>query len=243
MKSTCIICQKEFEYQEIKQDGNFDLSFLRPTVCSTQCETHYRQVKAEEGNKNLFYRILDLMPDTYRGVKLEDFDEMNIIHGGSKKQVTAKDLLSRFFKSDYWNLTLASANYGNGKTRLGLYALAIAAFKGIYRTTEIHEISDSGYYSALSITKILKSENFDSKQIKLKLFCRSRILMIDDLGQEDKRDSGEIAGILKVREENNRKTIITTNLTDDEIRERYTGRISSRIQKGIFQVVGEDYRR
>ena len=67
--------------------------------------------------------------------------------------------------------------------------------------------------------------------------------MIDDLGQENERDSGEIAGILKVREENNLKTIITTNLTSDKIESRYTGRISSRIQKGIFQVVGEDYRR
>lgn len=238
-----MICQKEFEYPEIQSTGQFDLSFLKPTVCSDECESTYYQQKAEEANRNLFYRILKLLPDTYKGVKLSDFDEMNIIHGGSKKQVTAKDLLSRFFKSDYWNLTLASSNYGNGKTRLGLYALAVAALKGIYRTTEIHEISDAGYYSALSITKMLKTENFDSKQLKMKLFCRSRILMIDDLGQENERDSGEIAGILKVREENNLKTIITTNLTSDKIESRYTGRISSRIQKGIFQVVGEDYRR
>jgi len=245
MKTKCMICDGDIEYNSVNKSKNdiIDLSSLKPTICSDQCESRYYQLEAEKVNKNLFYRILKLMPDAYSGVKLSDFDEMNIIHEGSKKPIKAKDLLSRFFKSDYWNLTLGSVNYGNGKTRLGLYALAVAAYKGIYRTSEIHELTDAGYYSALSITKILKTENFDSKQFKMKLFCRSRILMIDDLGQEDKRDSGEIAGILKVREENNRKTIITTNLTDQQIIERYSGRISSRIQKGVFQVIGEDLRR
>ena len=245
MKTKCIICNGEIDFKTVEKDKAdiIDLSLLRPTICSTQCESRYHQLEAEKVNKNLFYRILKLMPDAYRNIKLSDFDEMNIIHEGSKKPIKAKDLLSRFFQSDYWNLTLGSANYGNGKTRLGLYALAVAAYKGIYRTSEIHEMSDAGYYSALYITKILKTENFDSKQLKMKLFCRSRILMIDDLGQEHERDSGEIAGILKVREENSRKTIITTNLTDVQIVERYSGRISSRIQKGVFQVIGEDYRR
>lgn len=242
MNSLCIVCQKTFEYKPIKTGGTLNLSALRPTVCSNECHEVYQQIEAQKARVEAFRRILKVVPDCYQGVKLSDFADMKLEHAMTGQSITASDLLSRYLKNPYWNLTLGSTNYGTGKTRLGLFALAVAASKGIYRTSEIHTIQDAGYYSALSITKTLRTESFDSKQFHMKLFCGSRILMIDDLGQENERDSGEIAGILKVREENNRKTIITTNLDEDGLKERYSGRIASRLARGVFQVIGEDWR-
>jgi len=240
MKTNCIECNSEFDYIPAQNALGVNLSDLKPTLCTSECESIYRAKTQAEVSKNVFYRILNIMPDAYKGVKMDDFNNTPICQGG--KEYKFQDLVQRYCNSQYWNISLFSPQYGNGKTRMGLYMLACLALKGIYKTREIHNIQDAGYYSAIDIVKILKTETFDAKQYQLKRFYSSRALMIDDLGQEPKQFSTEIAGILKVREETYRKTIITSNCTKEELMERYTGRIYSRIAKGAFLVKGSDYR-
>ena len=247
MKTNCMECKKEFEYDECTDLLGANTSIMKPSICSHRCETLVYNKMALEVNRNVFRRILNVLPEAYKSVKMEDFEKMELRHVSSweKNQTLKKatDIISRFANSDYWNITFASENYGNGKTRLSLYILACLGLKGVYRTKDIGTIQDAGYYSALDMVKLLKTEVFDTNQYNLKRFYRAKVLLIDDLGQEDKRDSGEIAGILKIREENNLKTIITTNCDPIQMEERYTGRISSRIAKGVFHVLGEDYRK
>lgn len=247
MITSCMECGKEIEYDECPNLFGIDASIFKPSICSIQCETRVYNKMALEVNRNVFRRILNVLPDAYKSVKMEDFENMDLRHVSTWEQnqtlKKATDIISRFCKSDYWNITFASENYGNGKTRLSLYILACLGLKGIYRTKDIGTVQDAGYYSALDIIKLLKTETFDTNQYNLKRFYRATVLLIDDLGQENIKDSGEIAGILKIREENNLKTIITTNLNPKQMEERYTGRISSRIAKGVFHVLGGDYRK
>jgi len=240
----CTYCKEIYELEDGTKiaDEMAAIGFRLQGTCSDECETALRKQIRQQGLKELYLTTLEKMPDAYRGVKLSDFDDMEIIHALSGKSVEANDMIKRYCNSDYWNLTLGSAQYGNGKTRLGLYVLARLKLHGFNYRNDISDIQDAGYFSAIDICKALKTETFERNQHKIKVFCRAGALMIDDLGQEDKRDSGVIAGILKVREENKRKTIITTNLNREALEERYTGRISSRIAKGVFNVIGKDHR-
>lgn len=242
--TTCIQCNKVFEYPEIKPVFGVDLSDLKPSLCSSQCESRFEEQRQREVSKNVFYRILNVLPEAYKGVCMADFAKMELKSEASQKTfVGVEDLVKRFCNSEYWNLSLFSPNTGNGKTRFGLYLLACLALKGIYRTREVATIQDAGYYSAIDIVKILKTETYDAKQFNLKRFYKARVLMIDDLGQEPDQFSAEIAGILKVREETYKKTIITSNLSKSELINRYTQRVYSRIYKGAFLVGGEDRRK
>lgn len=247
MKTNCIVCQSVIDFKACSEVFGFNIGGTGPTICSDQCLAQKREEIAKEVSKNVFSKMLEVMPDCYKGVKMEDFDEMALRHVNTwpkTKTVTpVKDMIKRYCRDKYWNITLASGDYGNGKTRLSLYILACLAYKGIYHVKNPTNIQEAGYWSALDIVKKLKTETFDSKQYQLNKFYRTQVLLIDDLGQEEKRDSGDIAGILKVREENQRKTIITTNLSPSEMDERYTGRIASRIANGVFDVIGGDYRK
>lgn len=242
-KSKCIVCGKEFTFKPQNENiFGIDISSLKPTICSNECEYAYQQEKQREVNENTFWSILKNMPDAYMGVKMEDFQKMDIIHAKSGKSISAKEIIKRFTESEYWNLTLQSEQYGNGKTRLGLYTLACAALKGIYRTTDMQNIHDCGYFSAIEITDILRQGSYESRDYHKRLFSRARILMIDDLGQEEKKYKQDLEGIIKNREENNRKTIITTNKSQSALKELYSERVVSRIMKGVFVVNGEDLR-
>ncbi len=242
--STCRICQKSFEYPELGGVLGVNISDYKAPVCSTQCETHARALAQREDFKKTFNRILSVMPDAYKGVKMSDFDEMELIHGQSKnKSKGTKDIIERFCNSDYWNISLHSPITGNGKTRLGLYILACLSLKGIYRGSGVGNIQEAGYYSAIDISKLLKTETFDSKQYHLQRFYNARVLMIDDLGQESGQSShDDIASIIKIREENKRKTIITFNNTKEDLEKKYSARVYSRISKGLFIVMGQDRR-
>lgn len=247
LKTNCKECGLEFEYPSCEDVLGVNLSDSKPSVCSSQCETRAMDKITKEINRNVFSRILGVVPEVYKGVKMADFENMELRHVNSwkknKKLKNATDIIKNFCNSDYWNVTFVSGeNYGNGKTRLSLYILACLGLKGQYRTKDIGNIQDAGYYSALDIIKLLKTETFDTNQYNIKKFYRAKVLLIDDLGQENPKDSLELAGILKIREENNLKTIITTNKSPEEMEKLYTGRISSRIAKGVFHVLGGDYR-
>lgn len=242
MINKCIQCGADIHYEPAGNILNVGLGSIKPTICSDQCEAQNREERQAIANKNLFYRIIKVVPETYKGIKLSWFDEMELKHVQTGKVKPAFEILKNFCNSDYWNITLGSEGNGNGKTSFALYIMASLALKGIYRTKDIATAADAGYFSAIDISKILKTESYDQKQYKLKSFYNSRVLIIDDLGQEKKFDSEEIASIIKVREENNRKTIITTNIGPAEMEERYTKRIHSRIQRGIFHVTGGDKR-
>jgi hypothetical protein len=205
VKTECIECGGSIEYEPIKNALNADLGYLKPSLCSNDCEYSHREKAQAEVSKNVFYRVLNVLPDAYKGVKMSDFDKADISQGG--KPYNYKELVQRYCNSKYWNISLFSTQYGNGKTRMGLYILACLALKGVYKTREIHNIQDAGYYSAIDIVKILRTETFDSKQYHLKRFYSSRVLMIDDLGRSLNNSAQRLLVYLRLERRHIRKQL------------------------------------
>jgi DNA replication protein DnaC len=74
------------------------------------------------------------------------------------------------------------------------------------------------------------------------------LLVVDDLGQEpieDRRAMPAIEEVLDSRQSERTRTLITTNLDADAIRDRYSERIRSRLAQNakLFAVPGDDRRR
>lgn len=121
--------------------------------------------------------------------------------------------------------------YGNGKTTL-LYALRAV----------VSLLSDCGYiehgsklvvYDARELSKLYKDrdpETFNDA-------CRERLLAIEDMGKEptEELNYGSIISpvteLLEYRYNNQEFTVITTNLTPKEIREKYGNRIADRFNE------------
>ena len=243
----CIVCSVEVIQDPLKPVLGANISHLSALVCSDKCESQKREELQREDNEKLFKKILRILPRKYIGVKSTDFDKMELRHVLSWDENQARAdgfaVLQYFCNDPQWCLVLSSEVSGNKKTRLALYALACLALKGLYRMRDPQQIQDAGYYSAISICSMVRNEAFNHHQPNTKSFHNSRVLVIDDMGQEEVRDSIQLAGILKHREENNLKTIITTNLNPQEIRERYTERINSRLAYGVYRVIGTDCRK
>lgn len=125
---------------------------------------------------------------------------------------------------------LMCGTYGNGKTTL-LYAL---------RST-ISFLADCNYverqklkvYDARELSKLYKDrdpETFNDA-------CRERLLAIEDMGKEptEELNYGSIISpvteLLEYRYNNQKFTVITTNLTPKEIREKYGNRIADRFNE------------
>ena len=104
-------------------------------------------------------------------------------------------------------------------------------------SSQIHAV-----FKSFSLGLTLESEKFNNQRKEQSKCLSCRILMIDDLGTETKSQSMHIAHILDEREQNNMRTIITTNLSNEDVGERYGQRFLSRIRRGIMIKEG-DYRR
>ena len=103
-------------------------------------------------------------------------------------------------------------------------------------------LTDFGFIDAIDLGMSLEAERFDGIRNRNKLFCLADILFIDDLGMEKDTQSAFIQRILHDREQNKKKTIITSNLNDQIIQQRYGRRFYSRIHKGILNKWGIERR-
>lgn len=118
-----------------------------------------------------------------------------------------------------------------------------------------HEIIEAGYsviyYSAISLFDNLAKETFNSKN-KDELYnmydylYNCDLLIIDDLGTETSNSfvSSQLFALINERKLRKKSTIISTNLSLEEIRERYSDRILSRIasEYTVCKLSGPDIR-
>lgn len=150
------------------------------------------------------------------------------------------------FEKEYANRTfknlLICGEAGVGKTFLTnciAKALLDKAFSVIYVTaSELFDILAKSSF---------EQDDFDAKEKTEYIYC-SDLLIIDDLGTEltNTFTSSQLYSCINNRMLKNTSTIISTNLTLDEIHSTYNERISSRLfgseYKGI-QIFGNDNRR
>lgn len=163
----------------------------------------------------------------------DDLKRFQIARKGSKDFV-------QNFKQDYRNL-LFYGTVGTGKSFLsGCIA---------------RELLDQGYsciyFSASALFDSIARLSFDSKEKdSLQVFSEDLyncdLLIIDDLGTEltNAFVASALFSLLNERALRRKSVIISTNLRPDEIRDRYTDRIYSRIVSSfdLYKLTGEDIR-
>lgn len=134
----------------------------------------------------------------------------------------ARDYLEGSYKSG--SVLILAGSVGVGKTVAASYVISQVGGISMY-SPDLQEAFVNNRCEAL------KTTNF---------------LLIDDFGVEYKKEFlySKLDALIHHRHKDMRATIITTNLTDEEFKEEYKGRISSRIREwGYFvNVLGEDMR-
>ena len=158
-----------------------------------------------------------------------------------RKRATALLKLCREFADNFPRVSsslLFMGNAGLGKTHLSLSIVSAVAEKG-YGVV---------YGSAYNLLSAAEKEHFsyngDNEKEDALLNCD--LLVIDDLGTEflTSYTSALIYNIINTRILNGKPTIISTNLSFDELENRYTARITSRFL-GSYEMkkfIGSDIR-
>ena len=97
-------------------------------------------------------------------------------------------------------------------------------------------------YQAPELAVLCRSNHNAWKQI-----CNQRMLIIDDLGTEPKEVSEysnvlyPIVELLQIRYEKQLFTVVTTNLTPEQFREKYGDRIADRMNEMMVKVVFKNH--
>ena len=177
--------------------------------------------------------------------KLESFEEANFeIH--SKPEFVKKlyKLMKDWCHSDFnKNLVFLSGQTGVGKTHLArcMAKELIDLNKVVLLTTSFAMNQD--------FLKSYASKDLDEKEYIMNKYLNAEILFIDDLGTELRQDgitNNYLYLVLNERQERGKATVITSNMTLEDVRDYYDERISSRIiNKAIsilYYINGSDLR-
>ena len=223
---------------ELLQQAGLPADALEPVYTCATCKdegyvyTPSRQMCAcmkQELNR----RMLGELGLSASGNTFERFDESLFseeIPEGDKLSQRQRALLARNTCLDYANAfpdtatpnLLLSGKSGLGKTFL-LHAIA-------HRLVE-RDIMPV-YTSAYHLLEVARKAYFENNSDKLAEMMNAPVLLIDDLGTEPMLQSitiEQLFNLLNERQLNRRHTVISTNLTMAELKERYTERVSSRL--------------
>lgn len=103
--------------------------------------------------------------------------------------------------------------------------------------------------SAYRFLETARKAYFSGDTKDLDMLLDADVLMIDDLGAEPLMENITITqwfNLINERQNHDRGTIVTTNLKENELRERYTERIASRLLNNdamVLHFIGDDVRR
>lgn len=223
---------------ELLQQAGLPADTLEPVYTCATCKdegyvyTPSRQMCAcmkQELNR----RMLGGLGLSGTGNTFERFDESLFseeIPEGDKLSQRQRALLARNTCLDFANTfpntatpnLLLSGKSGLGKTFL-LHAIA-------HRLVE-RDIMPV-YTSAYHLLEVARKAYFENSSDKLAEMMNAPVLLIDDLGTEPMLQNitiEQLFNLLNERQLNRRHTVISTNLTMAELKERYTERVSSRL--------------
>ena len=236
-QATCRVCKKQFNFESIENYG-----IPAPTLCGYECKRVIEKQEVIAHRELIAGSIVAHFPVIHAGASLHDFKEVDV-YKASKLEESAAKKAYQWATSNYWCINLIGEQTGIGKTRLALALLAQLAALGKCNITDpITEISQAGFYTARDIDRDFESDKFDKNKRRFDRLATLPVLVIDDLGQEDKFSAGRMCDVIDKRQANNLKTIITTNHSTDKLTERYGRRLLSRIGAGSLIMKGSDSR-
>lgn len=164
--------------------------------------------------------------------------------GSDRDIMTANLIIAKNYASDFSNASpslLMMGDTGLGKTHLSTAIAEKVMEKGynvLYETSE-------NLISAFSYERFNRGYN-DTAENKAEKLLECDMLIIDDFGTEvvNQFSLSVIYNILNTRTTKSLPTIISTNLTRAQIRERYADRIASRLfgEFTVLSFTGKDVR-
>lgn len=188
-----------------------------------------------------------LKTENFQNFRIDIFSDDPVKGHNKSQKENIRSILSKaeaftfnFDTSQTKNLLLTGPP-GQGKTYLCNCIASSLISKGylvIYQTAfKLIEIIENARFS---------KNNFSSEDNNYQMLFVSDLLIIDDLGTEfiNTFTNVEIFNIINLRLNQNKKTIISTNLSLAEINEKYSERISSRIfgNYEVLRFYGPDLR-
>ncbi len=233
--------------EQLLLDAGFSVNFLDPVFCCPDCQDtgYIGREKCHcfrQAEISLLYEqsgIQDLLKQNnfsllsyeyYRGEALALFQDA----------VKTCQSFIKNFNSDYHNLFF----YGTVGTGKSFLSCCVAK-----------ELMDQGhsviYFGATGLFDLLSNAAFHTKdreerQNAYSDLYRCDLLIIDDLGTEltNQFTSSQLFSLLNERHLGKKSTLISTNFTLAQLRDRYSDRIFSRITSNfeVCRLAGEDIR-
>ena len=207
--------------------------FEKEIVNFLYSQSNIQEILEEE---NFEHFCLDFYPDDY----MEETTGQTPRDNMRNILITAKDFVKNFDETP-GNLLL----YGN--TGVGKTFLTNCIAKELLDTS--HTVV---YLTSLKLFDILETYKFDrdmsqaEKNASISYILDSDLLIIDDLGTElnNSFTSSQLYHCIDSRLNKRKSTIISTNLSFDDLRENYSERIFSRLTSNytLLKLTGDDIR-
>lgn len=195
----------------------------------------YKEIGLNEDDSQSFDSFrLDIFPD--EPLAERSFSQRQLMRAIRKECETWADSYPRAATNDL----LLMGQSGLGKTFL-MHAMAKRLVERGYQVLMV---------SAFRFLEIARKAYFGREADALEDVMDADVLFIDDMGIEPLMENITIPqwyNLLNERQTRGRSTVISTNLMEKELRERYTERIASRLldprQCRLIQFAGDDVRR
>ena len=245
------------EYARLLSEHGFAEDYLEPVYECPDCkDTGYINGEKCHCLKKAAIRLFYRQSNLERVVNEESFDTFDLslypedmtdrVTGMNARQImqdvlTATKEFADFFDEEYENLLLYG-DTGVGKT----FLTHCIAGQLLAEGHSVLYLDAIGFFEQLEARQFDREMNYSEKSSMLSHLLDCDLLIIDDLGTElaNGFTTSQLYHVIEGRDQRRRATIITTNLSLQDLNAMYTERVFSRIIKNYrkLRLIGDDIR-